>query len=75
MATFVPSGMAFDGFYNNKINSKFKIIFKVITLKLPDIFAPARIPVTEGKKTPNTCWNVSPSSNFGPKFSLITFPK
>jgi hypothetical protein len=30
------------------------------TFKLPEIFAPARIPVTEGKKTPNTCWNVSP---------------
>jgi hypothetical protein len=46
-----------------------------MTFKLPEIFAPARIPVTEGKKTPNTCGNVSPSLNLGPKFSLITFPK
>jgi len=53
--------MAFDGFYENtkkgKIGNKINV---KSTLKLPEIFAPARIPVTEGKKTPNTCWNVSP---------------
>jgi hypothetical protein len=30
------------------------------TFKFPEILAPARIPVTEGKKIPNTDWNVSP---------------
>jgi hypothetical protein len=37
--------------------------------KSPDIFAPAMIPVTAGKYTPNTVKNVSPSTNAGPKFS------
>ncbi len=46
-----------------------------MTFKLPEIFAPARMPVTEGKNTPNTYGNVSLSVNLGPKFSLITVPK
>ncbi len=45
------------------------------TFKLPDIFAPARIPVTDGKKIPKTFWNVSPSENCGPKLLFITSPK
>ena len=59
----VPSGMAREGFYfefkKRKSHFKRKKIHEYnSTFKLPDIFAPSRIPVTEGKKTPNTLWNV-----------------
>lgn len=40
-----------------------------LTVRSPEIFAPARIPVAAGKKMANTEKNVSSSLKSGPRFS------
>lgn len=40
-----------------------------LTVRSPDIFAPARIPVAAGKKMAKTEKNVSSSLKSGPRFS------
>lgn len=41
-----------------------------LTLRSPEILAPARIPVAAGKKMAKTEKNVSPSRKYGRKFSF-----
>lgn len=45
-----------------------------LTLRSPEILAPAKIPVAAGKKMANTEKKFSPSVNLGPKFSTKTVP-
>lgn len=46
----------------------------VLTLRSPEILAPAKIPVAAGKKMANTEKKFSPSVNLGPKFSTKIVP-
>lgn len=55
---------------NYEYNSYFE---KKVTLKSPEMLAPARMPVAAGKKMANTEKNVSSPRKSGPKFSKNTF--